>query len=401
MRRALPSKDHRGVTTALHPVLYRSSRQLLGGVSRGIADHVGISVKTVRAVFILLSIAGGLGLVLYGAFWIVLPEPADAPTRSRRQLAIKYAVAGLATVGAFIAVVHTIPLGAVFVPVILGLLGAALIWRQSGEIERARWWQLSRTSLQARAVERQGRLRLIIGAALIILGGALVLARADISAVRDGFIAMVVTAGGIALITGPWWMRTVATLSDERRERIRSQERAELAAHLHDSVLQTLALIQRNAGSPREVTRLARGQERELRGLLYGETTTGGQLSEQLRAAAAEVEDAYAVTIDVVVVGDSTVDDQLVALVAATREAMVNAAKHAGVPTISLYAEIEDGAVTAFVKDRGVGFDPVDIDDDRQGVRGSIIARVERHGGTATIKSAPGDGTEVALRMPR
>jgi signal transduction histidine kinase len=352
-------------------------------------------------VFILLSFAGGLGIVLYGAFWIVLPDPPDAGPRSRTMRAAKYLVAGVATVVGLIVVVKTIPLGQLFIPVILGLLGAALIWRQSGEVERARWWRLSRTSFEARTAERQGRLRVVAGAALVILGAALVLVRADISAVRDGFIAMVVTAGGIALITGPWWMRTVATLSDERRERIRSQERAELAAHLHDSVLQTLALIQRNASSPREVTRLARGQERELRGLLYGETATSGRLAEQLRTVAAEVEDAYAVAIDVVVVGDVDVDDQLIALVSATREAMVNAAKHAGVDTISLYAEIEASAVTAFVKDRGVGFDPVEIADDRQGVRGSIIARVERHGGSATIKSAPGEGTEVQLRMSR
>jgi signal transduction histidine kinase len=235
----------------------------------------------------------------------------------------------------------------------------------------------------------------------VLLGGALVLIRADVSAVRDGFIAMVVTASGIALVTGPWWMRTVSALSDERRERIRSQERAELAAHLHDSVLQTLALIQRNAQSPREVSRLARGQERELRGLLYREQQASGQLAEQLRTTAAEVEDAYFVTVEVVVVGDAEVNDKLLALIAAAREALVNAAKHAGVATISLYAEVESDAVTAFVKDRGIGFDPADIADDRQGVRGSIVGRIERYGGTATIKSAPGQGAEVQLRIQR
>ena len=387
--------------TTTRPVLLRSRRQLLGGVCRGIAEHLGVSARVIQLVFVLLSFAGGLGIVLYGAFWIVLPDPPAATSRSRTMRAAKYVVALVAAVLGLTIVVNTIPLGQLFIPFILGVLGAALIWRQSGEVERARWWRLSRTSFEARTVERQGRLRVLAGAALVILGAVLVLVRADISAVRDGFIAMVVTAGGIALITGPWWMRTVATLSDERRERIRSQERAELAAHLHDSVLQTLALIQRNAASPREVTRLARGQERELRGLLYGETATSGRLAEQLRAVAAEVEDAYAVAIDVVVVGDVDVDDQLIALVSATREAMVNAAKHAGVDTISLYAEIEASTVTAFVKDRGVGFDPVEIAEDRQGVRGSIIARVERHGGSATIKSAPGEGTEVQLRMSR
>jgi signal transduction histidine kinase/phage shock protein PspC (stress-responsive transcriptional regulator) len=390
------------ITEPERAVLYRSGRrQLLGGVCGGIAQHIGVSARVMRLIFILLSFAGGLGVVLYGAYWIVLPEAPGAPSHSRPVTIAKYILAGAATVVGLAFVFKTIPLGGqLFIPIILALLGAALIWRQSGEVERERWWQLSRTSLESRPAERSGRLRMIAGAALVLLGGALVLIRADISAVRDGFIAMVVTAAGIALITGPWWMRTVSTLSDERRERIRSQERAELAAHLHDSVLQTLALIQRNAQSPREVTRLARGQERELRSLLYREQASG-RLAEQLQSAAAEVEDAYVVAVDVVVVGDVEVDEQLMALVAAAREAMVNAAKHAGVTAISLYAEVEADAVSAFVKDRGVGFDPVDIADDRQGVRGSIVARIERHGGTATIKSAPGEGTEVQLRMSR
>ncbi|MCW2522543.1 MAG: putative signal transduction histidine kinase [Frankiales bacterium] len=384
-------------------VLYRTGRgQLLGGVCGGIAQHIGVSARVMRVVFVLLSFAGGLGVVLYGAYWIVLPEEPGAPARSKPVAVFKYLLAAVATLAGLAFVVKTIPLGGqLFIPVMLALLGAALIWRQSGEVERERWWRLSRTSLESRAAERNGRLRVIAGAALVVLGGALVLVRADISAVRDGFIAMIVTAAGIALITGPWWMRTISTLSDERRERIRSQERAELAAHLHDSVLQTLALIQRNAQSPREVTRLARGQERELRGLLYRDERARGLLSEQLRAAAAEVEDAYVVRVEVVVVGEEAVDEKLLALVAAAREAMVNAAKHAGVETISLYAEVESEVVTAFVKDRGVGFDPLDIADDRQGVRGSVVARVERYGGTAIIKSAPGQGTEVQLRMPR
>ena len=387
-------------------VLQRSGHQLLGGVCAGIAAHLGVSARVLRVVFVLLSFAGGLGIVLYGAYWIVVPEEPGAPPRSGAVASVKYVVTAVATVAGLAFVFQAIPFGGqLFVPIILALLGAALIWRQSGELERQRWWRLSRTSFESRAAERNGRLRVIAGAALVVLGGALVLIRADISAVRDGFIAMVVTAAGIALITGPWWMRTLASLSEERRERIRSQERAELAAHLHDSVLQTLALIQRNAQSPREVTRLARGQERELRGLLYRDERSTGRLgerlAEQLRAAAAEIEDAYVITVEVVVVGDTAVDEQLAALVGAARESMVNAAKHAGVTAISLYAEVEPDAVTAFVKDRGVGFNPVEVAADRQGLRGSVVARVERHGGSATIKSAPGQGTEVQLRMPR
>jgi signal transduction histidine kinase len=190
-------------------------------------------------------------------------------------------------------------------------------------------------------------------------------------------------------------------LSAERAERIRSQERADIAAHLHDSVLQTLALIQRNASSPREVARLARGQERELRTLLYGSRTASGQLADEIRTAAAEVEDAYAITVDVVLVGDAPLDDKLAPVVAAAREALVNAAKHAGVASVSLYVEVEPEAVAVYVKDRGVGFDPAAVAEDRQGLRGSIIGRIERHGGDVRVRSEHGSGTEIEIRMPR
>jgi signal transduction histidine kinase len=166
-------------------------------------------------------------------------------------------------------------------------------------------------------------------------------------------------------------------------------------------VLQTLALIQRNANSPREVARLARGQERTLRTLLYGSRTASGQFGAELRTAAAEVEDAYAVSVDVVVVGDAPLDDDLAALVAAAREALVNAAKHSGAYAVSVYAELEPDQVSVFVKDRGVGFEMAEIADDRQGVRGSIIGRVERHGGSVRVTTSKGGGTEVELQMKR
>jgi signal transduction histidine kinase len=243
--------------------------------------------------------------------------------------------------------------------------------------------------------------RIGIGVMLVAAGAAFVLVRENFSAIRDGVLATIVTIVGVAIVTGPWWMKLVAQLSEERSARIRSQERADIAAHLHDSVLQTLALIQRNADAPREVARLARGQERELRTLLYGDRTAGGQLGDELRRTSGEVEDGYAVTVDVVVVGDVAMTEDLAALVAAAREALVNAAKHSKSTAISLYAEVEPDAVHVFVKDRGVGFDPADIADDRQGLRGSITARMQRHGGTVEIISKPGEGTEVRLGMPR
>lgn len=402
MRRSAYGRDHGDVTVARSGRrLYRRSQgSLIGGVACGIAEHVGVRVRAVRLVFTVLAFAGGLGLALYGAYWIVLPTEPGAP-RGRLAPWLEYTIAGAAALAAFAAATAASPFGGLFAPTLLACLGGALIWRQASEPDRDRLRRLSRTSLSARTSEREGRIRLVAGAALVLAGGVLVLAHADFSAIRDGLLAMAVTVAGLAVLTGPWWIRLMAQLGDERSERIRSQERAEIAAHLHDSVLQTLALIQRNASSPREVTRLARGQERELRTLLYGTRAAEGYLGEELRRSAGEVEDAYAVSVEVVVVGDAVLDEALAAACGAAREALVNAAKHAGVTTMSLYAEVEPDAVAVFVKDRGAGFDLDAVADDRQGVRGSIIGRVERHGGQVVVRSQPGSGTEVEIRMPR
>ncbi|MDT4912224.1 MAG: hypothetical protein QOC66_1352 [Pseudonocardiales bacterium] len=401
MRFSSHDRNHGTVTTIAPPTrrLYRRpDRGITGGVATGIAEHMGVPRKVVRIAFLVLALAGGLGVALYGAYLIVLPTAPDAG-RGRLPVWLEYTIAGAAAVVSVGIAATSLPQGGLFLPILLACLGGALIWRQASEPDRARLRALSRTSLEAAGRNRLGRVRLAAGAALVLAGAALALVRADFSAFRDGLLAVIVTVIGIGLVTGPWWMRMMSQLSAERAERIRSQERADIAAHLHDSVLQTLALIQRNAGSPREVARLARGQERTLRTLLYGTRAASGQFSEELRTAAAEVEDAYAVTVDVVLVGDAPMNDHLAALAAAAREALVNAAKHSGVDAVSVYAELEQDEISVFVKDRGVGFDMDEIADDRQGVRGSIIDRVERHGGTARITSNTGTGTEVELRM--
>lgn len=388
-------------TVAAARLYRRADHKVLGGVASGIADHLRIPSSRVRAAFVLLTFANGLGIILYGAYWIVVPAPPGDEHPSRVGDWVRYAVGALMVAGTVFAVARTMPLGQLLIPSTLAIFGGALIWRQAGEAQRQSWVRTSRHSLGATGPA--GRIRLIAGAALVVAGAGnvFVLGHPNRSAATAGLLAVVVTVVGLALLTGPWWMRMVADLRQERNERIRSQERAELAAHLHDSVLQTLALIQRNASSPREVTRLARGQERELRTLLYGARAPSGQLREALRGVAAEVEDAYAIKVDVVVVGDMPLSDRLGALVAACREALVNAAKHAGVETVSLYAEVEDGACLCFIRDRGSGFDPDAIGADRQGVRGSIIGRVERHGGQVSVRSGPGAGTEVEIRMPK
>ncbi len=200
---------------------------------------------------------------------------------------------------------------------------------------------------------------------------------------------------------GPWGLRLWRDLDAERAARARESERADIAAHLHDSVLQTLALIQRRSDDPVQVARLARAQERDLRDWLYGSGPAGGgTLAAQVKGAAAEVEDRHGVSVDVVVVGDRAEDERTTALVAALREAMVNAVRHGRDPPVQVYVESGPDGVEAFVRDRGPGFDPDAVPADRLGVRESIIARTERHGGTADVRSTPGDGTEVRLTMP-
>lgn len=401
MRYRTSYRDHGGVTrsaTADARLYRRPDLGWVGGVASGIAVHTGLRWRTVAGIFVLLSIAGGLGIALYVSYWIVLPVPEGVRSRLPRAVEIVVrTVAVLAAITAVVIVLVSGGVGGLFVPTLLACIGGAFIWRQATEQDRSRWRRAGQRSL---ADGRAGQLRLAVGAVLVIAGGALVLHRADFTAARDGLLALFVAVVGLAVLTGPWWIGLVTQLSDERRERIRSQERADIAAHLHDSVLQTLALIQRNADSPREVARLARGQERELRGLLYGTRAASGQLADGLRAAAAEVEDAYAITIDVVVVGDVALNDGLAAACAAAREAMVNAAKHADVTEVTVYAEVEPEQVSVFVRDRGRGFDADDVADDRQGIRNSILGRVERYGGTATVLSAAGAGTDVHITMP-
>jgi signal transduction histidine kinase len=221
---------------------------------------------------------------------------------------------------------------------------------------------------------------------------------------RGGLFAGAVVASGIALAIGPALIRLGRELVEERRERIRSEERADVAAHLHDSVLQTLALVQRRADDPREVVRLARRQERELRAWLLGgdadSPPAATSLGRALEGVAAEVEDECGVPVEVVRVRDCPLDN-LEPLLLASREAMLNAARHSGAPDVSVYLEVEPHRATVFVRDRGRGFDPASVPADRGGIAASIVGRMARRGGTAAIRSAPGDGTEVELVLPR
>jgi signal transduction histidine kinase len=243
----------------------------------------------------------------------------------------------------------------------------------------------------------------MVGGALLLAGlSGFLLAHGALTQMRNALLAAAAVVAGTAVVAGPWLIRMAGDLAAERRERIRNQERAELAARVHDSVLHTLALIQRNVDDPREVARLARAQERDLRSWLYrpGTPAPSDRLGAAVEQAAAEVEDAYRVSVDVIVVGDAVLDEALSGLVQAAREAMVNAAKASGAQAMSVYVEVEGAVVSVFVRDRGRGFDLDAVGSDRYGIKQSIVGRMQRFGGTAQIRTAPGEGTEVALTMP-
>lgn len=204
-----------------------------------------------------------------------------------------------------------------------------------------------------------------------------------------------------ALLLAPWWLRLIRQVTVERERRVREFERAEIAAHLHDSVLQTLTLIRAHASEPETVSRLARAQERDLRSYLYQERRSPQEsVAAALTAAINEVEDAHGVAIEVVTVGDVPTSPALAAAVSAAKEAATNAARH-GVGPISVYAELTRGAYEVFVRDGGPGFDPDAVTGDRLGIRNSIIGRVQRAGGDAVVRSSPGESTEVTITVPR
>ncbi|ATL29899.1 ATP-binding protein [Streptomyces formicae] len=408
--------------------LYRSDDgRWLGGVARGLAGHLGLPVIWVRLVFVGLFTADGLGALLYAAFWFFVPlgiggvgserPPAAVATETssdgRRRLVARkpdkgQIVALLAMVVVAMVFVGNVDLDgstkAYVVPTLLVAAGVALVWRQADNARRARWMAVGRRR-RTLTIARTAAGVLLVGAGV---SGVFVLqgSAAHLGAVLQAALAVLV---GIALLAGPYLVRMTQDLSEERLMRIRAQERAEVAAHVHDSVLHTLTLIQRNAESASEVRRLARAQERDLRAWLYNPEGTGKDedeepdtLAEAVRQSAAEVEDKHGVPIEVVVVGDCPLDERLTAQMQAAREAMVNAAKYGGEGgAVQVFAEVEGETVFVSVRDRGPGFDLDSVPDDRMGVRESIIGRMQRNGGTARLRAVPGGGTEVELEMER
>ncbi|MEO1060493.1 MAG: PspC domain-containing protein [Actinomycetota bacterium] len=384
-------------------------RGVISGVAVGIAARTGLDPLIVRLIFVVLTLFGGSGIVIYAGLHLLLPDRAGRGAESSTIRSI--VLAGLA-IGASAAIraLGLVPFSGVSIPVAVALIGGAVLWREvrgPQTEERPPVAEVMRRLVgdtgEAMS-DRQRRVRtvrLVVGVSLVIVAAvAFVAVNGSIEDVGPAVGSMAILIIGLALLAAPWLWRLASDLSAERTARIRSDERAEMAAHLHDSVLQTLTLIQRHPDRADDVARLARRQERELRAwLLDPERPLRGRLSDVLRRAADQVEDDQGVTVEMVSVGDVPIDESMSMLAAAAAEAMRNAARHAGVDEISVYVEVDAAHIEVFVRDRGIGFDPDAVDDDRHGISDSIIGRMQRVGGSATIRSTPGSGTEVSLRV--
>ncbi len=373
----------------------RETDRIIAGVAGGMADSLRVGDAYVRAAFLTLLSIWGIGGLLYLAMWLIafdkIEDEEVVPVSSSQALGLATAFAGvLFLLGAF----------GWWPNPILVLTAAALSFGTAALTDSSRPAPLA--GLFDPNVEKPSRMRILIGVVLLIGGLSLLNIRVGrLFEFSTVFLAVGLTGLGVAVAFGPWVRRLVGDLATERNERIRQEERAEVAAHLHDSVLQTLALIQRS-DDPSRMAMLARHQETELRDWLHGTAPLDGidLVSTALKGAAARVEEDHQVPIDVVTVGDHAVDEHTKALVGAASEAMVNAAKHSGADRMSLFFETDEDEMTVFVTDQGIGFDPSAVDTDRRGIANSIRSRVEKAGGTVEIASEAGEGTEVVLRMP-
>jgi signal transduction histidine kinase len=388
------------------PRLERSrDDRLIGGVAAGIGQHLGLNVLTVRLAFVVLSFAFGFGIVVYLLTWLLAPEQTtDAAASPRARHLVRPSLGQLFGAVLILAGVLLLFLVSGFWfgqalawPVSLAAIGFAVLWARSGDERQGR------SPVEVVVGSRRSIPRLAIGVLLILVGLAIPLANNySLGVAGPMLLAAVVTVGGLALIGGPWVWSVGRELIEERSQHARTEARAEMAAHLHDSVLQTLALIQR-APEPREMVSLARTQERELRAWLYGRAPeqAGARLRDAVDAMAGRIERDQHIRVEAVVVGDIDLDERVRALLAAVGEATLNAARHAGAAEVSVFVEVEADAISAFVRDHGIGFDPAAVAGDRRGIADSIVGRLERHGGTARVESARGRGTEVVMRLPR
>lgn len=417
-RQVLPSAD-RGPRKASRS----TDQRMVAGVCGGLAEHFGVPVLVVRVVFIVLNLGGFAGVVMYAALWFTLPpaqpagsdQPAGLSAADRAGMRLpsfeRFVPRRSGESGGQMAALVAIGLGLIalstmlgigissrlLIPLLLIAVGAALVWQQADLARSGSFEHAGRAGTF-------GLLRIIGGAVCVVAAVVLLVFRSTANpGLGQLLLAVVFVLGGMALLAAPWVQRLMRDLEAERAERVRTQERADMAAHLHDSVLQTLALIQQQSTDAKAVSRLARAQERDLRAWLYqGQPRRGGStVSAAVREFAADVEDEYGVAVEVVLVGDADLTARMQPLIDAGREACVNAAKHSGCSVVDVYCEVGPDEIELFVRDRGPGFDLDALPEGRMGVARSILGRMERHGGRAEIRSEPDYGTEVRLAMPR
>ncbi len=373
------------------------SDRVVTGVAGGIAKELGVPSIYVRASFVCLSLAAGVGVVIYLLLALLAPTaPTDdspvQPIATKRMVGLAFMFLAsmilLQEIGLW--------LGAFIWPATLVIFGLSIAIDTSGVN-----YEQSLAGIAGAGGTKRSWWLVVGGIVMMVTGIAVSLSSLDsLRGVGVLAVAVVAALGGFFIVAGPWLWSLIEELRTERRQRIRSEEKAEMAAHLHDSVLQTLALIQRT-DDPKKMVTLARSQERELRSWLFDEAAGDAEtLVGALSAAANRVEEAHDVPVSVVVVGESALSaDRQHALVSAATEAMMNAAEHSGASSVSVFAEATEAGVDVFVTDQGAGFDPDTVDDDRKGIAESIEGRMKRHGGKAMIDSEPGTGTEVHLTM--
>lgn len=378
---------------------------LMGGVCAGIATHLDVNVWLVRAIFVGLLFLNGVGALAYALAIALIPagNPASsqlaAPTRLAAQLNQLQSKDGRDQAATIFSGVVLLALAAILVawsrgwlesnaymPLLIIGCGAALAWSQAEEVMH------TPRSMAAIA-------RLAAGLALAVLGVLIWLSdHTDMSGMLIGAFAALVMLSVVALVLAPLWLGVIRQLSQTQAAQARASERADIAAHLHDSVLQTLTLLRAQADDPQRVAALALSQERELRAWLYGDNhPTNENLRSEVESVSREIEQLYGVPVDSVIVGDTPATAKTRVLTSALREALANAVRH-GKPPISLYVEVSGQEVEAYVRDHGAGFELEAINPDRHGVRDSIIGRMQRHGGSATIRARE-PGTEVCLRL--
>ncbi|MGL4743395.1 MAG: sensor histidine kinase [Dermatophilaceae bacterium] len=393
-----------GVDAARPPLARSCARGWTPGVSGAVARHLGVPVRLVRLVFVVLAFAGGAGVAAYLFLWALTPEADPEPTApggassvpvDRRRWGLFVAVGAVLVLGGALLLTPTIGgsiRDSVLVPLFVITTGAVVAWSNLDEAQRSRWLGAGAGGL--------AWLRLALGFGLALAGVVVLVTRGrSITDVWDSLLAALAVLVGALVLAAPWAVRLWSDLRREQVAAARATERADIAAHLHDSVLQTLALIQRQSADPASVTRLARAQERELRSWLYaGPVGAQSSLAAAVTEVAHEVEDVHGVPVDLVVIGDRPFEEHGAALTRALREALLNAVRH-GRPPVAAYLEIGSDGVEAFVRDRGDGFDLGAVPEDRLGVRQSVLGRMKRHGGSARVRRLD-EGTEVEFRLP-